>query len=107
MYSMSGNYTLPLWYPDLAIGPVLNVKRIRANGFVDYCFADNPVFRDQFAPANPNLISSSSYLSAGVEVKFDINVFRFIPELDLGFRYSYGIQPSASVFEFLLGTFNF
>lgn len=107
MYSMSGNYTMPVWYPDLALGPVLNLKRIRANGFIDYCFADNPVFRNQFGPSNPDLVSSASYLSTGIEVKFDINVFRFMPELDLGFRYSYGIQPSASLFEFLIGTFNF
>jgi hypothetical protein len=103
MYSMSANYTMPVWYPDIALGPVLNVKRVRANGFLDYAFIDNPERR----VVRPDLTSTFTYLSTGVEVKFDINVFRFLPELDLGFRYSYGIQPSASLFEFLLGTFNF
>jgi hypothetical protein len=107
MYSMSVNYTMPVWYPDIALGPILNIKRVRANAFMDYAFGDNPEYRRQFGAARPNLVSTSSYLSTGVEVKFDINVFRFMPELDLGFRYSYGIQPSASLFEFLLGTFNF
>jgi hypothetical protein len=103
MYSMSANYTMPLWYPDIALGPLLNVKRVRVNGFVDYAYADNP----ERQRVRPNQSSTFTYLSAGAEVKFDINIFRFLPELDLGFRYSYGIQPSASVFEFLLGTFNF
>jgi hypothetical protein len=103
MYSMSANYTMPIWYPDIALGPVLNVKRVRANAFMDYAFANNPERR----VVRPDQTSTFTYLSTGVEVKFDINIFRFLPELDLGFRYSYGIQPSASVFEFLLGTFNF
>jgi hypothetical protein len=103
MYSMSGNYTLPIWYPDLSMGPLLNVKRIRFNGFADYAFGDNPQLRS----LAPNRTTTATYLSVGGELKLDINIFRFLPELDLGFRYSYGIQPSASVFEFLLGTFNF
>jgi hypothetical protein len=107
MYTMSGNYTMPVWYPDLSMGPLLNVKRLRANAFVDYAFTDNPEYRQKFSASRPDLVSTHSYLSTGVEVKFDINIFRFLPELDLGFRYSYGIQPNARVFEFLLGTFNF
>jgi hypothetical protein len=103
MYSMSVNYTMPIWYPDISLGPIVNVKRVRLNTFTDYAFGDNPRLRSQ----NPNADSVHTFLSTGVEVKFDINVFRFLPELDLGFRYSYGIQPSASLFEFLLGTFNF
>ena len=98
MYSMSLNYTLPLWYPDLNLGPLVNVQRIRANVFLDYGFGSSSVNQRN---------SSQSYLSTGAEVKFDINVLRLLPQMDIGFRYSYGISPSATKFEFLLGTLNF
>ncbi len=98
-YSMSGNYTLPLWYPDLNLGPLVNVQRIRANGFFDYGFGSSTINKQP---------SSKNYLSAGVEVKFDINILRLLPQVDIGVRYSYGISQSASrEFELLIGTFNF
>lgn len=50
---------------------------------------------------------SQSYLSIGNEVKFDINILRMLPQLDIGFRYSYGITPAVTRFELLLGTLNF
>ncbi|NBW37903.1 MAG: hypothetical protein EBR30_23370 [Cytophagia bacterium] len=95
-YSMSLNYALPLWYPDINIGPLVNFQRLRMNAFVDYGFANSPLFR-----------SSQSYLTVGSEVKLDINILRFVPQLDIGFRVNYGISPSVSTFEFLLGTINF
>ncbi len=95
-YSFSTNYTMPVWYPDISIGPLLNVQRVRLNGFFDYGYGTTPQFG-----------FSSTYMSTGVEVKFDINVMRLLPQLDIGLRYSYGLKPSASLFEILIGTFNF
>ncbi|GCC49894.1 hypothetical protein SanaruYs_01080 [Chryseotalea sanaruensis] len=95
-YSMSANYALPLWYPDVNIGPLVNFQRLRLNAFVDYGFANSPSFD-----------SSQSYLTVGTEVKLDMNILRFVPQLDIGFRVSYGLRPSVSTFEFLLGTINF
>lgn len=97
-YSMSGNYTFPVWYPDIAIGPLVNFQRIRANAFVDYGFGSSP---SRTTPI------SQSYLSVGGEVRVDLNVMRLLDQFNIGFRYSYGIQPSATRFEFLLGTINF
>jgi uncharacterized membrane protein len=97
-YSMSGNYTFPVWYPDIAIGPLVNFQRIRANAFVDYGFGSST------SRTNP---ISQSYLSVGGEVRVDLNVMRLLDQFNIGFRYSYGIQPSATRFEFLLGTINF
>ena len=94
---MSVNYTLPLWYPDIALGPVLNIQRVRANAFLDYAFGQGRLFDG----------INTSYTSVGGEVKFDINVMRFLPQLNVGLRYSYGLTPSVTKFEFLLGTFNF
>ena len=97
LYSMSANYTLPIVYPDIAIGPLLNLQRIRMNGFLDYAYGSGRFGSTQ----------TKTYTSAGVEVKFDINVMRLLPQLDVGFRYSVGIQPSTSLFEVLIGTINF
>jgi hypothetical protein len=96
MFTMSANYTLPVWYPDISLGPVLNFQRIRANGFFDYGFGISQRFN-----------STASYTSAGVEVKLDLNIMRFYPQFDIGFRYSKGLSPSTSEFELLIGTFNF
>jgi hypothetical protein len=94
---MSANYTLPIVYPDIALGPLLNLQRIRMNGFLDYAYGNG-----RFGSA-----VMQTYTSTGVEVKFDINVMRLLPQLDVGFRYSIGIQPSTSLFEVLIGTINF
>lgn len=96
-YSMSGNYTLPVCYPDIALGPLLNLQRVRANGFLDYGFGSG-----WFGQS-----TAQTYMSTGVEVKFDINVMRLLPQLDVGFRYSMGIKPSTTLFEVLVGTINF
>ncbi len=96
-YSMAINYALPIWYPDIAMGPILNIQRLRANFFFDYGFGSNSLYGG----------ATRTYTSLGTEIKFDINIFRFLPQLDVGFRYSIGLQPSTTRFEFLLGTFNF
>jgi len=95
-YSMSVNYTLPVWYPDIAVGPLLNIQRLRANMFLDYGFG-----------SSAQRGTSQSYSSVGVEAKLDINILRFLPQLDIGVRYSIGLEPATSTFEFLLGTINF
>lgn len=97
-YTLSGNYTFPVWYPDVAIGPLVNFQRIRANAFVDYGYGSS---------TSGNNPVSQTYLSVGGEVRVDLNVMRLLNQFNLGFRYSYGIQPSATRFEFLLGTINF
>jgi hypothetical protein len=102
MYAGSVNYTMPIWYPDISVGPLLNVKRMRLNGFADYAFGSNP----KLTSITGNQ-ETSTYLSVGGELKLDLNVMRFLPELNIGVRYSYGLQPNVTRFEFLLGTFNF
>lgn len=97
-YSMAANYTLPVWYPDLAIGPLLNVQRVRLNGFIDYGFGSSTF---------GSRTITQTYTSIGAEVKFDINLVRLLPQFDIGFRYSYGLTPSTTLFEVLVGNFNF
>lgn len=97
-YSMSVNYTLPVWYPDIALGPVLNIQRLRANAFFDYGFGNKVLYYN---------IENQTYSSVGGELKMDINVLRFLPQFNVGFRYSYGLNPSVTKFEFLIGMLNF
>lgn len=97
-YALGVNYTFPLWYPDIALGPVLNIQRVRLNAFYDYAFGQKRLYSD-----GANIM----YSSVGGEVKFDFNFMRFLPQLNIGFRYSRGLTPSVSKFEILIGTFNF
>ncbi|HMQ00511.1 MAG TPA: hypothetical protein PKC24_12075, partial [Cyclobacteriaceae bacterium] len=34
--TLSANYALPLWYPDISIGPLLNIQRVKTTLFYDY-----------------------------------------------------------------------
>jgi hypothetical protein len=97
-YSASVSYTFPLWYPDIAVGPLLNIQRVKATAFFDYSFGRS-VFGSR--------ISDQTYLSVGGELRFDVNVMRLLPQLEFGVRYSYGIDPSVTKFEFLIGSLPF
>jgi hypothetical protein len=94
-YSASVNYTMPVWYPDIAIGPLLNIQRLRANAFFDYGFGQSPI-----------VSQSQQYSSVGIEGKIDINVMRFLPQFNLGVRFSRGLTPAVNKFEFLVGAIN-
>ncbi|MFT5913868.1 MAG: hypothetical protein ACJAWV_001615 [Flammeovirgaceae bacterium] len=99
----SANYTLPLFYPDLAIGSFAFIKRVKANVFYDitqYKFDDFAGFR--FRTPKPFV------RSAGVELTTDLRTFRLL-EIDLGVRYTYRMDEFARstnntphLFEFLL-----
>jgi hypothetical protein len=96
-YSASVNYTLPLWYPDLAIGPLINIQRFRGNIFYDYGHGSS-TFQSTITRA---------YASVGGELRMDFNALRYLPQLNVGFRYSYGLKPTGTQFEFLIGLVNF
>ena len=66
------NYSLPLAYPDLAIGSLAFLKRIKLNAFADY----------------GSLNFATDITSVGAELRFDVRVLRLL-EIDFGVRYSY------------------
>jgi hypothetical protein len=101
-YFMSANYTMPLWYPDIALGPFLNIQRVRSNVFYDYGYGSINV-NNQFAKD----IRSRIYTSAGVEVRFDGNFMRLLGQFDIGFRYSYQLTNKTPYFEVIIGSFGF
>jgi hypothetical protein len=111
----SANYALPLVYPDLAIGPLLNIQRIKTNLFLD---GGNGKGRSYFyQPLNNNTTriyfsdATANYLSLGAELTFDVNIMRFLPQFELGVRATYitgnRFNNSGSVIEFLIGNIPF
>ena len=98
-YTMSANYTLPIWYADVAMGPFINIQRLKGNAFLDYGFGTSFT--------GTNNARSQTYASVGGELKVDINVLRYLPQFEIGVRYSYGLEPSVTKVEFLVGLINF
>jgi hypothetical protein len=110
--SLSANYALPLWYPDIALGPVLNVQRIKANFFYDYGEGTGTIY---YYKPNSSIVylqdTGDKYQSVGVETTFDINIMRFLPKFELGLRSTYRFENmyngSGFVFEFVVGNIAF
>lgn len=106
--SASANYTLPLWYPDIALGPILNLKRIRANLFYDYGYSEIDIVNEEQRVA---LQRAAIYHSVGADVLFDMNFLRFPADIALGFRFSYAepnnFKSGGSKFEFLISNISF
>jgi len=107
--ALSGNYQFPVWYPDISIGPLLNIQRIKANLFTDYGEGQGKSYL--YEKSNPVPVayfdSKARYLSYGMEMTFDVNILRFLPQFELGVRASYltanKFANQGLVFEFLIG----
>lgn len=114
-YTISSNYALPVWYPDINIGPLLNIQRIKANLYYDYGKGEGSQFYYRFKTGEPTLVyqitNNDAYHSIGAEVTFDINIMRFLPQFELGLRTSYikenRFNNAGTVFEFILGNIPF
>lgn len=113
--SFSVNYALPLWYPDISIGPVLNIQRIKANAFYDHGISEGRLYLYQFEVGGPTQVyfidNGDTWQSAGVELTFDVNLMRFLPQFELGVRSTYkfgnGFTNAAPVFEVIVGNIPF
>ncbi|MEQ8423842.1 MAG: hypothetical protein RIA63_03970, partial [Cyclobacteriaceae bacterium] len=109
------NYTLPIWYPDINIGPLLNIQRIKTNLFFDYGQGEGLVYLYRLRPGQSTnvyfLDNASTYQSLGAEITFDINIMRFLPRFELGLRTTYAtanrFNDGGAVFEFILGNIPF
>lgn len=110
--SLSANYAMPVWYPDLAMGPILNIQRVKANFFYDYGKGTGKVY--YYKPQSDRVYYSTNdqiYQSVGLETTFDFNVFRLLPKFELGVRTTYrfanDFNSSGMVVEFLVGNIGF
>ncbi|MGE5424538.1 MAG: TolB family protein, partial [Syntrophothermus sp.] len=86
--SLQVNYKLPLINPDLSIGSVLYIKRIKLNLFADYA--------EEKEDTRWNY-----YRSTGAELTFDLHILRFIYPFELGVRSIYFPDDKTVAFEFL------
>jgi Tol biopolymer transport system component len=81
-------YSMPIIYPDLALGPVIYFKRIRGDWFYDYGMTsyDN---------------NTHKYISTGLDLNVEFNLCRIPIPIEIGARYSYRISDGKNAWEFL------
>lgn len=91
---LSGEYTMPLWYPDLSIGSLLNIQRLRVNAYYDYARG-----------LSPGLLQDLH--SIGFELTADYNLFRIQNLLSTGVRVGYLPLQGGSYVDILFGGIGF
>lgn len=98
---LATNYTFPLVYPDIAVGPLLNIQRVKCNLFFDYGYGTFDLRPDI------DFLRTVVYKSFGAEVTVDFNVMRFSPLLNMGVRYTYNMsspyESAGNNFELIIG----
>jgi hypothetical protein len=105
-YFGSVNYEFPLWYPDISLGPLLNIKRIKTNLFYDSGYGSTYATRQQ----GNQLIGIDRqryYTSFGAEFRFDFNFMRLLQELELGVRFVYAVQTESPQVQLIIGDLGF
>lgn len=95
----SAETSFPILYPDLNIEPVVYIKRIRGNLWIDYMEG-----KDMFITEPSPSLQDRNYLSTGGDLLFDLHVLRIFAEFSLGIRVSYLPETGKFVPEFLLET---
>ena len=111
-YSYSTNYSFPVWYPDIALGPVLNIQRVKVNLFYDYGHGEGKsYFYNTTKPIVYYANQNANYRSTGLEMTFDVNIMRLLQQIELGFRATHieanPFNKSRMIFEFLIGNIPF
>jgi hypothetical protein len=86
IFKWSTNYAIPLWYPDIALGPVAFIQRISAHFFYDQAHAR----------LNDPFTLNRRIQSTGVELIGDIRIFRLL-DVRAGLRYSHALQPQFTI----------
>jgi Tol biopolymer transport system component len=87
-YSLKFNYKLPLFCPDLSVGSLIYLKRLKMNLFYDYAEGSSHGKLQSFA-------------STGAELTADFHLLRFIAPIDMGVRTIFFPDSQSWGFEFL------
>jgi len=88
LYCVNVNYKFPLLYPDLSLGSVVYLKRIKLNLFYDWANGTNQGY-------------INNYQSTGGELTADFHLLRFIAPLEMGIRTVFYPATGGYGFEFL------
>jgi hypothetical protein len=91
------NYKMPIWCPDIHIGPLLNVQRVYINGFYD----------KGWGRISSNDRPDISFKSYGAEISFNFNLMRYLVLFDVGLRYSYVPEFKENRTELIIGAITF
>ncbi len=93
IYRFSANYSLPLWYPDLAAGSIAYFKRVRGNIFYDH--------------SEGRLLDVDTRLrSYGLELITDFRLIRLV-DVGLGIRLGRKVDESDYFAEFFISSIRF
>ena len=87
--TLMASYSLPLLYPDLALGSALYIKRIKAKIFYDYAEAVNKG-------------KTTTMRSSGCDLTADFHIYRIAVPISAGVRYARRISKSDNYFGVLL-----
>ncbi len=83
MYILRATYHMPLWNPDVSLGNLAYIKRLRLNLFFDLARTHLEMnFKDQASP----IIYKNTYTSSGLELMADFHLFRFVLPFSAGYR---------------------
>lgn len=99
MYSLAADYRMPLVYPDLSIGKLVYLKRIKNALFYDYAWYSVPV-KDRNHETKPNGHQFMVH-SLGMDLTSDFHVLRFFAPLEAGIRSVYLPQTNSFAFNLL------
>ncbi|MFO8234530.1 MAG: hypothetical protein R6U04_03870 [Bacteroidales bacterium] len=97
LYSFKSDYVLPLFYPDWSVGPLLYIKRFKADLFYDY---GKNQYRESDDEGNVGWISEG-FTSYGVELTTDFHFLRTMFPFSAGIRYAYKPEVSDADIEFV------
>ncbi len=100
LYSIKLDYIFPLCNPDLSLGGLMYLKRITSNIFFDY----SKIWEDYTVKTSGySFTQKQNFKSVGMEFKGDVNVFRFLFPLTIGYRYARLIDLNQNYSEFIVG----
>jgi Tol biopolymer transport system component len=85
LQKLSFNYYCPLFYPDLSLGTLLYLKRIRASAFVDYALG----YQVREYINNQRVVHNRDFASLGGELLVDFHFFQIMFPLTLGIQAIY------------------
>ncbi len=98
IWKMSFDYAFPILYPDISLGPLAYIKRIKMNIFYDHAYGTDVHEKS----GNGTYLNTGTYNSTGFELTGDFNVLHFIFPFDSGIRYSYMPGKNRYSVEFLI-----
>lgn len=94
LYRVSADYNFPILYPDLELGPLFYLKRIKGNLFYDHGIG-------RYGGEN------SLYNSIGIELSADFYMLSMPIPFDMGMRYSYRLKDNEYEIEPLFFSMSF